>query len=76
MEPAAVILPSVAWGVGAMTARKMDLVVCFARQRRIPNRMIFGLNASCGRSYAAIDLDPPQYNNDGRDKRGQHQQIL
>jgi hypothetical protein len=23
-------------------------------------------------SYAAIDLDPPQYDNDGRDERGQH----
>jgi hypothetical protein len=27
-------------------------------------------------SYAAIDLDPPQYNYDGRHKRGHYQQVL
>ncbi len=49
-------------------------LICFASlaNLRTRNRRLFCLDTSCGRSYAAIDFDPPQYDNDGRYERGQH----
>jgi hypothetical protein len=50
-----------------------DLVVLLSlADLRTRDRRALWLDASCGRSYAAIDLDPPQYDNDGRDECGQH----
>jgi hypothetical protein len=71
---AAVILPSVAW-VLRRHARQEHCLICFLLRSRTSVLETGGssvCNTSCGRSYAAIDFDPPQYDDDGRYERGQH----
>ena len=49
---------------------------CLLANLRTPNGGHFVRTRAAIGSNAAIDLDPPQYNNDGRHQRGQHQQVL
>jgi hypothetical protein len=61
---------------GAMLAEKIgwsgfDLLGLFDCEPPYPKPEAISFERATA-SYAAIDLDPPQYDDDGRDERGQH----